>query len=106
MPYTKDPLIDDFADLRRRVFGKEEKRRLMDMRRSGAVEARAGGASIEHLAAKMGNGIDQNRELQKVYLPVDVASVESADDARRKGRTKLASEQIGFKKLKLQAKQS
>lgn len=44
VPYTKDSLVDDFADLRTLVFGTAEKRRLMDMRRSGAVEANAGGA--------------------------------------------------------------
>lgn len=39
VPYTKDSLVDEFADLRTLVFGTSEKRRLMDMRRSGAVEA-------------------------------------------------------------------
>ncbi|MFD1983068.1 hypothetical protein ACFSOZ_10325 [Mesorhizobium newzealandense] len=46
MPYTKVSLVDDFADLRTLVFGAGEKRRLMDMRRSGAVEANAGGSAI------------------------------------------------------------
>lgn len=101
VPYTKDSLIDDFADLRRAVFGKDERRRLMDMRRSGAVEANAGGASVESMAAKMGNSIDQNKTLQRTYMPVNLAAVRAADDARKIGRTKLGAEQNSVKKLKL-----
>lgn len=101
VPYTKDSLVDDFADLRRIVFGKDEKRRLMDLRRSGAVEANAGGGTVEAIAAKMGNSIDQNKSLQKTYMPVNLPAVRAADNARRKGRKLLAAEQIGFKKLKL-----
>jgi hypothetical protein len=92
VPHTKNSLIDDFADLRRTVFGQGEKRRLMDMRRTGAVEA---------IAAKMANSIDQNRKLQKTYMPVNIAAVRAADEARKVGRRRLASEQNEFKKLKL-----
>lgn len=99
--YTKDSLVDDFADLRRKVLGPDDKRRLMDMRRTGAVEANAGGASVEVISAKMGNSIDQNRKLQKTYMPVNIPAIRAADDARRIGRQKLGSEQNGFKKLKL-----
>lgn len=98
VPYTKDTLVDDFADLRRAVFGKEEKRRLMDMRRTGAVEATAGGASVETLSAKMGNSIDQNKTLQKTYMPVNLAAVRLADEARIKGRRRLASGHNEIKK--------
>lgn len=101
VPYTKDSLVGDFADVRRAVFGKDEKRRLMDMRRTGAVEANAGGASVESLSAKMGNSIDQNKTLQKTYMPVNLVAVRTADAARKEGRRKLSSEQNAFKKLKL-----
>lgn len=101
VPYTKDSLVDDFADVRRLVFGTDEKRRLMDMRRSGAVEANAGGAAVEAIAAKMGNSIDENKALQKTYMPVNLAAVRAADEGRRKGRKRLASEQNQYKKLKL-----
>lgn len=47
----------------------------MDMRRSGAVEANAGGASVEAISAKMGNSIDENKALQKTYMPVNLAAV-------------------------------
>jgi hypothetical protein len=76
-------------------------RRLMDMRRTGSVEANAGGASVEAISAKMGNSIDQNKALQKTYMPVNLAAILSADASRRIGRRKLASEQNEFRKLKL-----
>jgi hypothetical protein len=101
VPYTKDSLIDDFADLRRLVFGPDEKRRMMDLRRSGAVEANAGGGSVEAIAAKMGNSIDENKALQKTYMPVNLAAVRAADEARRKGRQLLGEERNEYKKLKL-----
>jgi hypothetical protein len=105
-PYTKDSLVDDFADVRRLVFGPDEKRRLMDMRRSGAVEANAGGAAVEAIAAKMGNSIDESKQLQKTYMPVNLAAVRAADESRRKGRKLLGSEQNQYRKLKLGPKTS
>jgi hypothetical protein len=51
VPCTKDSLSGDFAKIRAVVFGKDENRRFMDIRRSAAVEANAGGASIEAVAA-------------------------------------------------------
>lgn len=101
VPYTKNSLNDDFADVRRIVFGAEEKRWLMDMRRSGAVEANAGGGSVEAIAAKMGNSIDENKALQKTYMPVSLAAVRVADEARRTGRKLIAEERNRYKKLKL-----
>lgn len=100
-PYQKNNLAEDFREIRSLLFGKEEKRRLMDMRRTGAVEANAGGASVESIAAKMGNSIDQNKTLQKTYMPVNTAAVRAAEDARKIGRRKLTSEQNEVKKLKL-----
>jgi hypothetical protein len=104
VPYTKDALVADFADLRRLVFGPDEKRQLRDMRRSGAVEANAGGAAVEAISAKMGNSIDQSRTLQKTYMPVNLAAVRTADEARRKGRRLLGEERNEYKKLKLGGK--
>jgi hypothetical protein len=87
--YTKECLNKDFAKVRTAVFGRSEMRKIMDMRRSGAVEAIAGKVDEAALAAKMANTIDQSRELQRTYLPVDPASVERADQARRRGRDRL-----------------
>jgi hypothetical protein len=54
-PYSSDTLGDDFRDVRRLVFGEREQRTLADFRRSGAVEAIAGGARAEESAHAMGN---------------------------------------------------
>ena len=66
-----------------------DKRRLMDMRRSGAVEAQAGEVSPLALAGKMANSVDQSAKLQDTYLPRRVAVVRLADDARKRGRRAL-----------------
>jgi hypothetical protein len=87
--YSKETLGKDFGKVRAAVFGPSETRKIMDMRRSGAVEAMAGQVDEGALAAKMANTIDQARDLQRTYLPVDPASVARADDARRRGRHRL-----------------
>jgi hypothetical protein len=90
--YSKETLNKDFAKVRAAVFGKGETRKIMDIRRSGAVEAMAGEVDDGALAAKMANTIDQAQELQRTYLPVDPASVARADQARLRGRSRLRSQ--------------
>ncbi len=106
VPYRTNSLNKDFATVRRAVFGEGEKRLLMDTRRSGAREVDAGGAKIEDVAAKMGNNIDESAFLQQTYLGVSVARVRAADESRKVGRRRLASEQNMFKKLKLHPRKS
>jgi len=53
-PYRADTLSDDFADVRELTFP-GDKRRLMDMRRSGVVQAIAGEAGPLGLSAKLAN---------------------------------------------------
>lgn len=91
-PYSKDTLGDDFRDIRGELFGAEEKRQLADMRRSGTVEAAAGEADPLAMAKKMGNTIDQSRELQQTYIPNQLAIVRIADKARVRGRRRLREE--------------
>lgn len=43
-PYRKNSLAEHFRQIRKKLFGPNEKRQLRDMRRSGTFEARAGGA--------------------------------------------------------------
>jgi hypothetical protein len=88
-PYSKDTLGDDFRVVRATLFGPDEKRQLLDFRRSGAVEALAGEVDPGHLAKKMGNTIDDNKALQDTYLPAQVAIVRMADKARLIGRRRL-----------------
>lgn len=87
-PYSSDTIGDDFRDVRAMVFP-GDKRQLLDIRRSGAVEAVAGESDASALAAKMGNSIDKSRKLQDTYLPKRAATVRLADEARRRGRRVL-----------------
>jgi len=89
--YGRETLGHDFAAVRALVFP-GDKRRLMDMRRSGAVEAIAGGAGPFGLAAKLANSIGRSNTLHKTYAPVDIEAVRSADDARLKGRRRIRGE--------------
>lgn len=88
-PYTKDKLAQDFALIRAMVFGADEARVLSDMRRSGAVEGDAGGATVTDQANKMANTVSANNRLRKTYNPVNVKSVERFDEARAIGAKAL-----------------
>jgi hypothetical protein len=88
-PYTKNSLVSDFAAVRKAVFGTEESRQLQDFRRSGTVEAYAGGANDPDVSAKMANTIAASSNLRKTYNPVNLVSVRRADEARRAGRRRL-----------------
>ena len=88
-PYSKDTLGDDFRDIRNKVFPGDT-RRIMDIRRSGAIEAAAGQADLAVLAARMDNSIDTSKALQNTYLPKRAATVRLADEARRRGRRVLS----------------
>ncbi|MGZ8308691.1 MAG: hypothetical protein ACXWU0_02515 [Rhodoplanes sp.] len=88
-PYSSDTLGDDFRDIRARVFGERDKRTLADFRRSGAVEAIAGGARAEELAHAMGNTLSASNALFATYVPVNQATLRTVLEARRKGRRKL-----------------
>lgn len=61
-PYREATLAHDFADVREILFPGDE-RRLMDMRRSGAVEAIASGADAVGLSAKMANSIGSSARI-------------------------------------------
>lgn len=84
--YREDTLPDDYRAIRAALFGPGDDRQLRDLRRSGAMEANAGGVDGKVLGQKMGNGIAQTDFLQKTYLPVDPVVVDMADQARMRGR--------------------
>jgi hypothetical protein len=65
-----------------------DKRQLADMRRSGAVEADAGGATTRDLSNKMANTISASNRLRKTYNPVNVESVRRVDEARKSATRK------------------
>jgi hypothetical protein len=89
--YGREPLAHDFADVRAVAFP-GDKRRLMDMRRSGVVEAVAGDAGPILLAAKLANSIGRSNTLHKTYAPVDIEAVRNTDAARLKGRRRMRGE--------------
>jgi hypothetical protein len=89
--YSRETLGHDFAVVRALAFP-DDKRRLMDMRRSGVVEAMAGDDGPISLAAKLANSIGRSNTLHKTYAPVDIEAVRSTDAARLKGRQRMRAE--------------
>ncbi len=89
--YGRETLGHDFAAVRAPSFP-NDKRRLMDMRRSGVVEAVAGDAGPIGLAAKLANSIGRSNTLHKTYAPVDIEAVRNTDAARLKGRRRMRAE--------------
>jgi hypothetical protein len=95
--YREDTLGDDFAAVREVVFPGDD-RRLMDMRRSGVVEAIAGDVGPLGLSAKLANSIERSNTLHKTYAPLDIEAVRNADAARLKGRRRIrAGNESGLK---------
>jgi hypothetical protein len=89
--YARETLGHDFAAVRNIVFP-GDKRRLMDMRRSGVVEAVVGDAGPIGLAAKLANSIGRSNTLHKTYAPVDIEAVRNTDAARLRGRQRMRAE--------------
>jgi hypothetical protein len=85
-PYSTSKMDRDFREIREAVFGPDEHRQLADMRRSGAVEGDAGGASLADQSNKMANTVAASSKLRKTYNPVNVTSVRRFDEARLRGR--------------------
>ena len=86
--YSKDTLGDDFRDVRASVFPGDT-RRLMDLRRTGNVEAVIGGAEPSQLSAKLSNTLSQSNQIFDTYSPVQLATVREADKAREEGRRRM-----------------
>ena len=86
--YSKDTLGDDFRDVRAAVFPGDT-RRLMDLRRTGNVEAVIGGAEPSQLSAKLSNTLSQSNQIFDTYSPVQLATVREADKAREEGRRRM-----------------
>jgi hypothetical protein len=86
--YGRETLGHDFAAVRKLAFP-DDRRRLMDMRRSGVVEAVAGRADAIGLAAKLANSIGRSNALHKTYAPVDIEAVRNTDEARLRGRRRM-----------------
>lgn len=87
--YGKNTLGKEFRIVRARLFGETETRQLADFRRSGAIEAIAGGTNAESLAHAMGNTLDASNTLFETYVPIDETVIRNVAEARRKGRRKM-----------------
>jgi hypothetical protein len=88
-PYSKDTHGDDFRAVRIAAFGERDKRTLADFRRSGAQEAIAGEATPAALAHAIGNTLSASNALFAAYCPVNIVTIRSVMEARRRGRAKL-----------------
>ena len=96
-PYRQDTLADDFGTLREAIFP-GEKRRLMDMRRSGTLEAIAGGA--EGFARRVGE--DQPDPLPSQIPSCRITAAGSSGTTRRAGPRSCdprTQERIALKEL-------
>jgi hypothetical protein len=91
-PYTSDTLGDDFRDIRALEFPDDD-RKLLDIRRTGAIEALAGQAEPGAMAMKMGNSIDKNRQLAETYLPNRAHTIRQVDQARLRGRRAIREDE-------------
>jgi hypothetical protein len=89
VPYTKGVLSRHFKVVREAEFGPHETRQFQDLRRSGTVEAFAGGAQAMAVSRKMANTLDHATQLQETYNPSVSSVVRTVDDARLIGRTVL-----------------
>jgi hypothetical protein len=87
-PYSKDTLGSDFRDVRALVFGQSDARTIADMRRSGTIEAKRGGATKEAIGEKLGNAFATSKLINDTYGSTDVEVVRQVDEARRLARTK------------------
>ena len=87
--YLKNAFAEDFREVRAAEFGPLERRKMLDFRRSGAVEAIVGDADSEDLAHAMGNTLSASNQLFKTYVPVQTATVLQVHEARKQGRRKL-----------------
>lgn len=99
--YRKNSFAEDFREVRKVEFPGDD-RKMLDFRRSGSVEAVAGGAEGPMLSAKLANSLSESKKLEQTYVPVQVEIVRSADAARRIGRRRLRGNEDG-EKLELPA---
>lgn len=90
--YTKPRFNADFAAVRLAAFGPDEKRFMMDIRRSGNVEADLGGANAEDRAEILANALHKDQYLEDTYTPPTVAKARKLAKQRLKGRDILSSQ--------------
>jgi hypothetical protein len=85
---TKDTFAKDFRRVRDYSF-KGDTRRLMDIRRSGNVEAFVGGADRDAMGKALSNRLGDNQFLFDTYTPPTLAAARQISTAREAGREQL-----------------
>ena len=85
---TKDTFAKDFRRVRDVSF-KGDTRRLMDIRRSGNIEAWVGGAERDTMGKALANRLGDNQFLFETYTPQTLVAARQISDARRLGREQL-----------------
>ncbi len=78
-----------------------ETRRMMDIRRTGAVEAIAGHAQPAQLANAMGNSLSESNKLFNTYVPTQLSDVLDVSKARLAGRKNSARRTNNVRKSEL-----
>jgi hypothetical protein len=94
--YSKNQLGKHFR-LVRAAIDPKDRRQVADLRRSGAVEGYAGGATPSDTSNKMANTLMASTRLQKTYTPVNVPSVLRFDQARAGSRRARRANEPGAK---------
>ena len=89
-PYTTDTLAKDFRKVRGEI-SRDETRQIQDMRRSGAVEADAGGSTDTDLSNKMANSISASSTRATDARLTGLYVLRSLFDARQRGRKELGT---------------
>jgi len=72
--YSRFTLPDNFVAVARRIFPGDQQT-LADMRRSGAMDVRAGISDPATLSARMADAISCSTALHKAYMPAEIAAV-------------------------------
>lgn len=88
---NKDTFGGDFRDVRGIVFP-DDKRQLLDIRRSANVEADAAGADKKTMGELLANGLADSKFLDETYTPPTVTKAREVASQRLEGRAKLANE--------------
>lgn len=88
---TKDLFAKDFR-LVREILWPDDKRQILDIRRSANVEADASGADKKTMGELLANGLADSRFLEETYTPPTVAKAREVARKRLDGRAKLAGE--------------
>ena len=96
--YLKARFLSDFRIVREAAFGKDEKRRFQDIRRSANVEADLGSATPEERAKLLANSLDKDASLDATYTPKTVEKSRQIAEKRLIGRRHLAIHTAGDRK--------